>query len=164
MIRVQIMSDEQTPVILYLKKAGIPHRFYQHPGPVHSLEQAAHERGQKPEQVVRSILFRLPGDEYLMVLMAGPRQISWTALRRFLGKSRVTMATESEVLLATGYPLCAVSPFGLPRHIRIIVDASLMEQEEISIGSGQRNSTVILSREDLMKALGGVEMGDFGED
>jgi Cys-tRNA(Pro)/Cys-tRNA(Cys) deacylase len=158
------MSDEQTPVILYLEKAGIPHRFYQHPGPVHSLEQAAHERGQKPEQVVRSILFRLPGDEYVMVLMAGPRQISWTALRRFLGKSRVTMATESEVLLATGYPLGAVSPFGLPRHIRIIVDESLMEQEEISIGSGQRYSTVILSKEDLMKALGGVEMGDFGED
>jgi Cys-tRNA(Pro)/Cys-tRNA(Cys) deacylase len=158
------MSDEQTPVILYLKKAGIPHRFYQHPGPVHSLEQAAHERGQKPEQVVRSILFRLPGDEYVMVLMAGPRQISWPTLRRYLGKSRVTMATESEVLLATGYPLGAVSPFGLPRPMRIIIDASLMEQEEISIGSGQRYSTVILSREDLLKALGEVEMGNFGED
>jgi Cys-tRNA(Pro)/Cys-tRNA(Cys) deacylase len=157
------MSDEQTPVILYLKNAGIPHRFYHHPGPVHSLEQAAHERGQKPEQVVRSILFRLPGGEYVMVLMAGPRQISWPALRRYLGKSRVTMATESEVLLATGYPLGAVSPFGLPRPMRIIIDVSLMEQEEISIGSGQRYSTVILSREDLLKALGEVEMGDFGE-
>jgi Cys-tRNA(Pro)/Cys-tRNA(Cys) deacylase len=158
------MSDEQTPVILYLKKTGIPHRFYQHPGPVRSLEQAAHERGQKPEQVVRSILFRLPGDEYVMVLMAGPRQISWTALRRYLGKSRVTMATEPEVLTETGYPLGAVSPFGLPRPIRIIVDASLMEQEEISIGSGQRYSTVILSRDDLLKALGEVEIGDFAED
>jgi Cys-tRNA(Pro)/Cys-tRNA(Cys) deacylase len=158
------MSDEQTPVILYLKKAGIPHRYYQHPGPVHSLEQAAHERGQKPEQVVRSILFRLPGDEYVMVLTAGPRQISWPALRRYLGKSRVTMATEPEVLLATGYPLGAVSPFGLPRPMRIIIDVSLMDQEEISIGSGQRYSTVILSREDLLKALGEVEMGDFGED
>jgi len=52
--------------------------------PVHTLEQAAIERGQRPEQVVRSILFRLSSDEFFMVLIAGQRQISWKAIRAYL--------------------------------------------------------------------------------
>jgi prolyl-tRNA editing enzyme YbaK/EbsC (Cys-tRNA(Pro) deacylase) len=49
-----------------------------------------------------------------MVLMAGPSQISWPRLRAALDVSRLSMASEVEVLEATGYPLGAVSPFGLP--------------------------------------------------
>ena len=158
------MSDDSTPVTRHLATLGIPHRFFRHPGKVHSLEQAARERGQLPEQIVRSILFRLAQDEYVMVLIAGPRQVSWPALRRHLGRSRLTMASEEEVLIVTGYPLGAVSPFGIPSPLRVLVDRSLNEQSEISIGSGQRYSTVILAREDLFRALGDVEMGEFGED
>ena len=69
-----------TPVTLALVAKGIPHTVFQHPGPVHSLEQAARERGQRPEQVVRSIVFRLAEDSYVMVLMAGAlrvRGLSW---------------------------------------------------------------------------------------
>ena len=158
------MTEDQTPVTRSLNELGIPHRFFRHAGQVRSLEQAAQERGQKPEQVVRSILFRIAEDEYVMVLMAGPRQISWQALRRYLGKSRLRMASEEEVMETTGYPLGAVSPFGLPKPIRILVDSSVAGQPELSIGSGERNSTVILSREDLFRALGEVESGEFGED
>jgi Cys-tRNA(Pro)/Cys-tRNA(Cys) deacylase len=158
------MNDGSTPVTRRLAELGILHRFFRHPGAVRSLEQAARERGQKPEQVVRSILFRLAQNEYVMVLMAGPRQVSWAALRRYLAKSRLTMASEEEVLAVTGYPLGAVSPVGLPTPLRILVDHSLMAQTEISIGSGQRYSTVILAREDLFKALGKVEMGEFGQE
>jgi Cys-tRNA(Pro)/Cys-tRNA(Cys) deacylase len=157
------MSEDSTPVTRHLSELGIPYRFFRHPRPVRSLEQAAQERGQTPEQVVRSILFRLAQDEYVMVLMPGPRQVSWGALRRYLAKSRLTMASEQEVLAITGYPLGAVSPLGLRTPLRVLVDYSLMDQSEISIGSGERNSTVILTREDLFEALGEVEMGKFGE-
>jgi Cys-tRNA(Pro)/Cys-tRNA(Cys) deacylase len=75
------MSENKPPVSLALEKLNIPHRIFTHPGPVNSLEQAARERGQRPEQVVRSILFRTGEDEYLMALVTGPAQISWKALR-----------------------------------------------------------------------------------
>jgi Cys-tRNA(Pro)/Cys-tRNA(Cys) deacylase len=163
-IRAEVLAEGQTPVTRYLTVSGIQHRFFRHPGQVFSLEQAAQERGQKPEQVVRSILFRLAKDEYVMVLIAGGRQVSWQALRRYLGKSRLTMASEEQVLQTTGYPLGAVSPFGLPKPIRILVDNSVTVPAELSIGSGERNSTVILSREELFKALGDVESGEFGEE
>jgi Cys-tRNA(Pro)/Cys-tRNA(Cys) deacylase len=150
--------NESPPVSIELENREIPHRVFRHAGPVKSLEQAALERGQRPEQVVRSILFRTGEDEYLMALVAGPAQISWKALRAYLGQSRLTMASEKEVLAVTGYQIGAVSPFGTARPLRVLVDPSVLDAEEISIGSGVRGTTVILKSEDLKRALGEIEI------
>jgi len=155
------MVSDSTPVTRALDALGIPYRFFRHPGPVHSLEQAARERGQRPEQVVRSILFRLAHDSFVMVLVAGPQQLSWPALRSHLGQSRLTMASEAEVLAVTGYKLGSVSPFGLPGTIRLLADRSILKEDELSIGSGERYTTIILKQEDLLRALGNIEFGDF---
>lgn len=155
------MTNDSTPVTQALDTLGIPYRFFRHAGKVHSVEQAAGERGQLPDQVVRSILFRISHDHYLLVLAAGPHQISWPALRSYLGQSRLTLARPDEVRAVTGYPIGAVSPFGLPSPMRVLVDQHVFDHLEISIGSGVRNTTVILQSQDLMKALGDVEIGDF---
>ena len=144
---------EQPPVSLALEKLGIPHRVFRHPGQVTSLEQAARERGQRPEQVVRSILFRLGEGEYLMALVAGPAQISWKRLRQHLGQSRLTMASEDEVLAVTGYRVGTVSPFGLPRPLKVLMDPSALNEDEVSIGSGLPNTGIILRSADLRRAL-----------
>lgn len=155
------MTSDSTPVTQALDTLGIPYRFFRHTGPVHSVEQAARERGQLPDQVVRSILFRISHDHYLLVLAAGPHQISWPALRSYLGQSRLTLARPDEVRTITGYPIGAVSPFGLPSPMRVLVDRHVFDHPEVSIGSGVRNTTVILQSQDLKKALGEVEIGDF---
>ena len=152
---------DNTPVTRSLDAQNIPYRFFRHPGKVRSLEQAAVERGQRPEQIVRSIVFRLAKEDFLMVLIAGPEQVSWSKLRAHLGVSRITMASEDEVLAATGYPLGAVSPFGTPAPMRVLVDQRVLDEGELSIGSGVRDTTVILSKDDLLRALGDVELGDF---
>ena len=152
-----------TPVTRYLDERGIPYRFFRHPGAIHSLEQAAQERGQRPEQVIRSILFRLSRGGFVMVLVAGQKQVAWPALRKHLGTSRISMATETEVLQVTGYPLGAVSPFGTLQAVRVLMDRGILAEQEISVGSGVRYTTVIMRRKDFQNALGEVEMGDFAE-
>jgi Cys-tRNA(Pro) deacylase len=156
-------SNQPPPVSLALKSANIPHVVFVHPGPVKSLEQAASERGQQPDQVVRSILFRLGKGQYAMVLIAGPKQISWKALRGYLGISRITTASREEVLQVTGYELGAVAPFGLPSPMRILIDSSVFEHEEISLGSGVRGTAVILDPAELARGIPNAEMGQFKE-
>jgi len=151
------------PVSVALEGLKIPHSVFRHRGPLKSLAQAAEERGQKPEQVVRSILFRESRDSYIMVLAAGPRQIDWKKLRRYLGISRVTMASGEEVQEVTGYELGAVAPFGLADPIRVIVDQSVFVEEEVSMGSGVRGVAILLKSTDLMRGLGDVEIGEFGK-
>lgn len=154
---------EQPPVSIALEKLNIPHRVFRHEKPVTSLEQAASERGQRPEQVVRSILFRIGENEFMMALVAGPAQVSWKILRKHLGQSRLTMATEDEVLEITGYRVGAVGPFGLPRPLKVLIDADVMREDEISIGSGMRNTTIILKSSDLKNALEDGEVANLVE-
>jgi len=98
-----------------------------------------------------------------MVLVAGARQVAWPTLRRYLGQSRLTTASEAEVPAATGYERGAVSPFGLPAPMRILVDEGVFDHEEVSIGSGERGVTVILRSEDLRRALSQAEIGEYAE-
>lgn len=150
-----------TPASQALDRLHIPYRVFEHPTPPASLEDAALQRGQQPGQVVRSILFRCCEEEFIMVLMAGPGQISWKSVRSALGVSRMTMATEAEVLEQTGFVRGAVTPLGLPKPMRILADESVFQPEEISLGSGVRGVAIILRPEDLKKALGNVEIGTF---
>ena len=99
-----------------------------------------------------------------MVLAAGPSQISWPELRAYLNQSRLTMASNDEVLSATGFLPGAVSPFGLPSPLRILADEGIFIPDEISIGSGVRGITIIMKSSDLKKALGDVEIGRFVSD
>lgn len=165
------MDNIKPPASIALDQLGIPHRIFHHETPVTSFEQAASDRKQRPEQIVRSILFQIRPGEFTMVLMAGRGQVDWKKLRQLVKRSRVRMATEEEVLEVTGYRIGTVSPFGLktqtsPEHgrrVRVLLDASVLREEEISIGSGVRNTAIIMKSEDVHKALGDVEIVELGE-
>lgn len=155
--------NDNPPASIALETLGIPHTVFRHTGTVNSLEQAAQERNERPEQVVRSILFRLGEDEFLMALVAGPAQISWKKLRKHLGQSRLTMASEDEVLEVTGYRIGAVSPFGIARPLRLLVDPGLVREEEVSLGSGVRGVAIIMKSKDLMRGLKDAEVVELVE-
>ncbi len=149
-----------TPVTRALDALGVQHQLHVHAGPVHSLEQAARDRGLESGQIVRSLVFRIEDGSFVMVLVAGPARVSWPKLRRHLRVSRLTTATPAEVLQVTGYAPGAVSPYGLPRPLRVLADHSLLAHPILSVGAGIPNAGVILAREDLLRTLS-PEMGDF---
>jgi len=156
---------ENPPASIALEELGIPHKIFRHDAarPVASFEQAASDRGQRASQIVRSILFRIAEGEFIMALIAGPAQISWKALRRHLRRSRISMATEDEVFATTGYRVGTVSPFGLPRQLKVLIDPGVLIEEEISIGSGVRNTAVILKSADLRRVLKDAEIVSLTE-
>jgi len=151
-------NKDQPPASIALDQLGISHRIFFHEGVVNSFEQAARERGQRESQVVRSILFQIKPEEFVMVLVAGPAQIDWKKLRQLVGRSRVRMATEDEVLEFTGYRVGTVSPFGLKKQIKVLIEASVLKEEEVSIGSGVRSTAIIMSSADLRRALEDAEI------
>lgn len=155
------MTNMDSPAIQFLQGHKVPHSIFQHSQPVHSLEQAAQERQQRPEQVVRSIVFRLAEGEYIMVLMPGPGQVPWKALRRYLGQSRISMASEEELLQATGYRPGTVNPFGLPQPMRVLIDQGVLDQTVVSLGSGRPGLAILMHPDDIVKSLDRVEIVDF---
>ena len=152
-----------TPVTRALDAAAIPYTLHLHDHPIRSLEQAAEERGLSPEQIVRSLVFRLEGDTYILVLAPGPGQVSWPRLRKHLKVSRLTTATPEEVERMTGYVPGAVSPVGLAQPLRVLADQRLGLLQEVSIGAGVRNAGVVLRTDDLWRLVQ-PEFGDFVEE
>jgi len=150
-----------SPAAKALDKLDIPYRQFTHPTPPSTIEQAARERNQEIGQVVRSILFRLSEEDYAMVLIAGPWQVSWRGLRKHFNQSRLTIASPEEVEEITGYQIGSVSPFGLPNPIPILVDEGVLVQPAVSLGSGLRGTAILLTKENLLKALGDIEVGQF---
>lgn len=137
----------------YLDQQAIPYSLFVHSGVVNSLEQAAQERNQLPEQVIRSLLFRLNEDDFALVLVAGPRQIPWKSLREYFKQRRLTMASPQDVFRITGYQVGAVSPFGLSVDIPIYIDDQIAGDRLFSMGSGQRGTAIMMPASDLRKAL-----------
>lgn len=152
----------ESPVTRALDEQEIPYRLHIHPGPVESVEQAARERNLSPDQIVRSLVFRLPDEDFIMVLAPGTRRIAWPKLRAYLNVSRITTARPHELVEVTGYGQGTVSPFGLPRKIRILADRGILQHEQISLGAGLPNSGIVINRRDLERALD-LEWGDFAE-
>lgn len=88
-----------------------------------------------------------------MVLVAGREQVDWRKLRQLVGRSRVRMATEEEVLEVTGFRVGTVSPFGMKNPVRVLIDESVLKEEEVSLGSGVRQMAIIMKSEDVRHAL-----------
>lgn len=149
---------EKPPASIALDERNIAHRLFKHEKPLLSFEQAAAERSQRPEQIVRSILFQIRPEEFVMVLVAGREQVDWRKLRQFVGRSRVRMATEEEVLEVTGYRIGTVSPFGLRNQVRVLIDESVLREEEVSLGSGVRQMAIIMKSADLRQGLRASEI------
>ena len=149
---------EKPPASIALDEQNIAHQVFRHEKPLLSFEQAAAERNQRPEQIVRSILFQIRPEEFVMVLVAGRDQVNWRKFRQLVGRSRVRMATEEEVLEVTGYRVGTVSPLGLRNQVRVMIDESVLREEEISLGSGVRQMAIIMKSADLRRVLGEAEI------
>src|SRR5829696_3330914 len=154
---------EKPPASIALDEQNIAHQVFKHEKPLLSFEQAAAERNQRPEQIVRSILFQIRPEEFVMVLVAGRDQVDWRKFRQLVGRSRIRMATEEEVLQVTGYRVGTVSPLGLKHQVKILIDASVLKEAEISIGSGVRNMAIIMQSTDLRRTLEAAEIVSLTE-
>jgi prolyl-tRNA editing enzyme YbaK/EbsC (Cys-tRNA(Pro) deacylase) len=51
-----------------------------------------------------------------------------------------------------------VSPFGIKNPVRVLIDESVLREEEVSTGSGARHIAIIMKSVDLRRALSESEV------
>lgn len=153
----------QSKAVEYLENNNIVFELFIHSEKIKSLQDAAKQRGQSEDQVLRSILFRSKDHQFYMIVTTGTRQINWKILRNYLDTNRTTMATEDEVFTETGYRLGTVNPFGVKPEIKIFINKPCLDQNPISIGSGIRGVAIIMTINELLKALPTAVIENFSE-
>ena len=148
------MTDDQpsTPALEALKATGTPHRIVR-TQPAGSAEEAATIQGIPTGALLRTIVVRRGDDDYLFVLVPAGRKFDWPRLREHLGVRRMTLPDADEARAVTGYERYTITPFGSTRPWPVIVDASAMGQEVVSVGGGGFGINVHLTPADLVAAL-----------
>lgn len=121
-------------------------------GRVSSLAEAAAARGVTPDRLIKTMVVRRGGDDYLLVLVPGDRTISWPKLRALLGVSRLSMPDAATALAVTGFERGTITPLGTTRAWPVVADARVTGV--ISIGGGGHGVGVTVDGDALVAALG----------
>lgn len=148
-----MVSD--TPATKAVARTGIEHRVVTY-GKVDTAEEAARARGVPLAALVKTLVLRLSGDDYRLVAISGDRVIDWPKVRRQLGVTRVSMADEDALVAVTGYVRGTVTPFGATGGWPLIVDASVLEHDEVSLGGGEHGVAIHLAPSDLVECFDAV--------
>jgi Cys-tRNA(Pro) deacylase len=118
----------KTNVMRQLDAAAVNYEVKLHSRQVFTSEDAAEERGVRISQIVKTMLLRLGGGECIAALIPGDRQLDTKQLRQLVGQKNVAMLPRDEVQSVSGYVPGAVSPIGLRRVRRVIVDEHVLDE------------------------------------
>jgi len=129
--------------------------------PIRNLEELLQSEGRDPHSVIRSLLFKTPADEFVLLAVAGGGRADWAILRKHLGVRKLRMAEYDEILEATSYIVGAVPPIALPSNVRVLIDNSVLDFDTVLIGSGVLGYALSLSGVDLMKLLADNDQSQF---
>jgi Cys-tRNA(Pro)/Cys-tRNA(Cys) deacylase len=141
-----------TPAIAALRGMGLDVKVVRTVRAGSAAESAALQ-GIQLGALLRTIVVRRGEDDYLFVLVPADRRFDWGRLRAHLGVRRLTLPDADEAHVVTGYERYTITPFGATRAWPVILDASAMAYELVSVGGGAFGVNLHLSPTDLVDHL-----------
>lgn len=120
-----------------------------------TVEAAAMAVGTRPEQIGKSILFIIDRTQPLLIIANGLARIDYKKLSDFsgVGRKRIRLATQTEVLALTGYPAGTVPPFGHHTPLPTLIEANLLTLTDFYAGGGAINVLVRLTISELRRVV-----------
>ena len=97
-------------------------------------------------------------EHHAAVVSLGSRRLDVNgAVKTLLGAQRLSFAKREDATALTGMEFGGITAFGLPREMRILVDAAVMERSFVVMGAGYRRSKLLLDPA-LLRKLPQVEV------
>ncbi len=94
--------------------------------------------------------YKLPTTDYVMCVLPGDRKIDFKKLKLVLGARDATLADPIEVEKIVGVKIGAVSPFGNLSGLRVYLDDSITDNEEIVFNAGDHSKSVKMRLADFL--------------
>ncbi len=128
-----------TPAIQYLRERKAEFDVFQYEyTPKGGAKQTADELGAELHKVVKTLVMEGEGISPFIVLMHGDREVSTKALARYLGCKSAFPSDSKTATNCTGYVFGGTSPFGTRKPMRILIQESIFELDEIYINGGKQ--------------------------
>ena len=141
----------QTQVTQYLDEQQVEYHLLVQSKPTTNIEDTAQERGIDPSQMVKCILLRDMGGQLALACVPGDRSVDPKKVRTALNCRRMTCVSLNEVESITGFKVGTVGPLKLKSPFPILFDPTLMQQEIVTISSGNNMIGVAINCEALIQ-------------
>ena len=89
----------------------------------------------------------------IMAVIGGGDELNLKSLAKASGNKSVEMIALKELLPLTGYVRGGCSPLGAKKNYPVYIDSRAVTLEKISVSAGQRGMQLILSPNDLIRAV-----------
>ena len=129
-----------------------------------TVEDAARELCVAPEQIIKSLVFKVR-DEPILVINNGLARVDRRKLAQYLavGRKWARFASPELALEITGFVVGSMPPFGHLTRLRTLVDSTVSAQAEIFGGGGDINAMMRLTPAELLRVTG-AETVSLAED
>lgn len=143
-----------TPAIRYLKERKVEFDVFQYEyTPKGGAQQTADELRVELHKVVKTLVMEGEGVPPFIVLMHGDREVSTKALARYLGWKSVFPSNPQTASNWTGYVFGGTSPFGTRKPMRVLIQKSILELDEIYINGGKQGLILKITPDVLAELL-----------
>ena len=145
------------PAHEYLAERGIPHRRLEFPATTgKGAANVAHALGFSEAQAVKTLIFETAAGERALVMLGGDKNAVSGLLKRALGSRNIRLASPETVKEVTGYEIGSIPPFHWqPEGFRSIIDACLMDEDELGVGAGVGGQEIMITPGNLVSACRG---------
>ena len=118
--------------------------------------EVAHALGFAEHQMVKTLIFETGAGATCLVMLGGDQSAVSSNLKKALGSRDIHLAPPEVVERVTGYVVGSIPPFSWqPQGFRTLIDASLLKEPLLGVGTGQWGEEILIAPPDLVRASGG---------
>ena len=145
----------------FMRENDIPGEILSLEVPTPTVEDAAQAVGTSPENIVKSLLFRI-NDGFVLAITCGPTHIERRAIAAHfkVGRKKVKLADPGKVLQETGYQVGAMPPFGHHAPLPTLIDKRVLEKDQVYAGGGS-DQTLMRIKPEVILAASGAQVLDL---
>ena len=138
----------------FLEERGIPHQRLEFPSETEKgAANVARVLGFSEAQAVKTLIFETAAGERALVMLGGDKNAISGRLKKALGSRNIRLADPDTVVEVTGYEIGSIPPFHWqPPGFRSIVDACLMNEEQLGVGAGVWGQEIMMTPAYLVSA------------
>ena len=147
------MEDTYTRLIALLNQSGTPYRLIDH-APEGRTELVSAMRGNTLSQAAKCIILMVKLGKkvtrYVLAVVPGDAKVDLQAVKALMGGTYVAFASAEIAERLAGSVTGTILPFSFNPELEVIVDPSLLENDEIYFNAARLNRSMILTTKDYV--------------
>jgi Cys-tRNA(Pro)/Cys-tRNA(Cys) deacylase len=146
----------ETRATTFLTRKKIPFKLISYVHKEKGAKFAAQAIGFPLEKTIKTLVADLGNDGYVLALLPGDKHLMGKKLARACCAKKAVMTDTDTAERLTGYRVGGISPFGTKKKMPVVLEAGLMDFDNVAINGGQRGLMLIMNPKDIIKATKGA--------